>query len=155
MADGATSVPTRSTPRTDEATAQLRARELHGNDRTCRSLGIELDVAGPGHATVRMLVTETMTNGFGMAHGGYLFLLADAAFSFACNTHGPTTVAQGAQVTFLRPAAVGDELWAEAVERSRFGRAGLYDVTVRRADGTVIAEFRGHSQMISGRPGTA
>jgi acyl-CoA thioesterase len=138
--------------RTGPGSAQVRAQELHDNDPTCRNLGIELETAGPGYAQVRMRVADTMTNGFGMAHGGYLFLLADAAFSFACNTHGPTTVAQGAQVTFLRPAAVGDELIAEAVERSRYGRAGLYDVTVRRADGTIIAEFRGQSQMIATRP---
>ncbi len=129
-----------------------RARALHENDPTCQGLGIELHAAGPGTATVSMRVAETMANSFAMAHGGYLFLLADAAFSYACNSHGPTTVAQSAQVTFLRPAAVGDELFAEAVERSRYGRAGLYDVTVRRADGTVIAEFRGQSQMIAATP---
>ena len=134
--------------------AETRARELHANDPTCRSLGIELLAAGPGQATVRMRVTATMANGFGLAHGGFLFLLADAAFSFACNTHGATTVAQSAQVTFLRPAAVGDDLRAEATERSRYGRSGLYDVTVRRRDGTVIAEFRGQSQTIAApRPG--
>lgn len=80
--------------------------------------------------------------------GGYLFLLADVAFAYACNTRGATTVAQAAQVSFLRPAAAGDELVAEAVERSRFGANGIYDVTVRRADGKVIAEFRGQSRSL-------
>ncbi|MEU6084086.1 hydroxyphenylacetyl-CoA thioesterase PaaI [Streptomyces sp. NPDC047108] len=115
-------------------------------------LGITLKEAGPGRATVWMRVTDTMVNGHGTAHGGFLFLLADAAFAFACNTHGPATVAQGAQVTFLRPAHPGDELVAEAVERARYGRSGVYDVTVRRSDGVVIAEFRGQSQMLGGRP---
>ncbi|MEU6479378.1 hydroxyphenylacetyl-CoA thioesterase PaaI [Streptomyces sp. NPDC047017] len=115
-------------------------------------LGIELKDAGPGRATVWMRLSETMVNGHGTAHGGVLFLLADAAFAFACNTHGPVTVAQGAQITFLRPAEPGDELVAEAVERSRFGRGGLYDVTVRRSDGTVLAEFRGQSHMLARPP---
>lgn len=134
------------------AAAAARARELYATDLTCQTLGIDLGEVGPGYAEVRMRVAPTMVNGHGMAHGGYLFLLADAAFAFACNTHGPVTVAQGAQVTFLRPAAVDDELRAEAVERARFGRAGIYDVTVRRADGVVIAEFRGQSQMLATRP---
>ncbi|MFJ8647613.1 hydroxyphenylacetyl-CoA thioesterase PaaI [Streptomyces sp. NPDC093546] len=138
--------------RDPEFAARQRAEELYAKDRTCELLGIALKDAGPGRATVWMRVAETMVNGHGTAHGGFLFLLADAAFAFACNTHGPATVAQGAQVTFLRPAEVGDELVAEAVERARFGRGGVYDVTVRRSDGAVIAEFRGQSHTLGGRP---
>ncbi|MEV7357736.1 MULTISPECIES: hydroxyphenylacetyl-CoA thioesterase PaaI [unclassified Kitasatospora] len=133
----------------DPGTAALYAR-----DETCRLLGIALDEVSAGRAVTRMTVAATMVNGHGTAHGGFLFLLADAAFAFACNSHGPVTVAQAAQVVFLAPAAVGDELVAEAVERSRAGRGGVYDVTVRRADGKVIAEFRGQSVVIGGRPQT-
>ncbi|MFL6112585.1 MAG: hydroxyphenylacetyl-CoA thioesterase PaaI [Catenulispora sp.] len=122
-------------------------------DLTCQALGITLDEAAPGRAVLALRLTEQMVNGHGTAHGGYLFLLADAAFAYACNSHGPVAVAQTAQVTFLRPAGPGDELVAEAVERVRSGRTGLYDVTVRRPeDGAVIAEFRGQSVMLSGKP---
>jgi acyl-CoA thioesterase len=53
-------------------------------------------------------------------------------------------------VVFLGPADLGDELVAEAAERRRFGRSGIYDVTVRRdsPEGSVIAEFRGHSRTL-------
>jgi acyl-CoA thioesterase len=98
-----------------------------------------------------MRVAETMLNGHGIVHGGFVFLLADAAFAYACNTYGPVTVAQSAQVTFVQPAVVGDELIAEAVERARFGRNGIYDVTVSR-DGSIVAEFRGQSVMLAGKP---
>ncbi|MFF2073806.1 hydroxyphenylacetyl-CoA thioesterase PaaI [Kitasatospora sp. NPDC058162] len=134
------------------AAARRCAEAMYADDRTCQALGITIDQVGPGRATAHLKLADTMVNGHGTAHGGYLFLLADAAFAYACNTHGVATVAQAAQVTFLRPASVGDELAAEAVERSRFGRSGIYDVTVRRADGTVIAEFRGQSQSLPGQP---
>ncbi|AGZ42429.1 phenylacetic acid degradation protein PaaD [Actinoplanes friuliensis DSM 7358] len=99
-----------------------------------------------------MRVTAEMVNGHGTTHGGYVFLLADTAFACACNSHGPVTVAAGADVTFLRPTAEGDQLEAHARERSTSGRSGVYDVTVSR-DGDVIAEFRGRSRVISpGRP---
>ncbi|GAA1266263.1 hypothetical protein GCM10009665_64130 [Kitasatospora nipponensis] len=127
-----------------------RAREMYERDLTCKSLGIELLELATGRAVVRMRVAADMVNGHGGAHGGYLFLLADAAFAMACNTHGPVTVAQGAQVLFLRPVAPGQELTAEAVERGRYGRSGLYDVTVRDAEGRPVAEFRGQSAMLSG-----
>ncbi|MER7078689.1 acyl-CoA thioesterase [Saccharopolyspora kobensis] len=140
-------------PAADVRAAEL-ADALYAKDGTCRKLGISLHSARQGAATVGMRVTEEMTNGHGTGHGGFIFLLADAAFSFACNTHGPVTVAHSAQVTFLRPVAVGDELIAEAAERRRYGRSGIYDVIVRRADGEIVAEFRGQSQMLSGRPFT-
>lgn len=139
--------------------SRSRARELFAQDLTCHALGIRLGTVRPGRASVRMRVTAAMVNGHGTAHGGYLFLLADAAFAFACNTHGPVAVAQAAQITFMRPVQAGDELIAEAVERSRCGRVGVYDVTVRRcgrthagAEREIVAEFRGHSTLLaSGR----
>ncbi|WP_380284080.1 hydroxyphenylacetyl-CoA thioesterase PaaI [Kitasatospora purpeofusca] len=131
---------------------QPRMAALYERDRTCQGLGIALDEVSTGHAVMRMTIGPAMVNGHGIAHGGFLFLLADAAFSYACNSYGPVTVAQAAQVTFLAPAAVGDELTAEAVERTRAGRTGVYDVTVRNAAGKAIAEFRGQSVMLAGTP---
>ncbi len=138
---------------TTEPAAEARARALYDADRACQALGIRLDDVAPGRATVRMRVAEHMVNGLGTGHGGYLFLLADAAFSFAANTYEPVAVAQAAQVTFLQPVAVGDELVAEATERARRGLSGIYDVTVR-AGTAVVAEFRGHSVLLPGRTRT-
>ncbi|MFC9130758.1 hydroxyphenylacetyl-CoA thioesterase PaaI [Streptomyces sp. NPDC057099] len=116
-------------------------------DQASRGLGVELLEQGEGTAVLRMTVTPGMVNGHGIAHGGYDFLLADSAFACACNSHGPVTVAAGADVTFVAPAYEGDVLVARAEERTRFGRSGLYDVSVLRGD-EVIAEFRGRSRTI-------
>ncbi len=91
-----------------------------------------------------MTVRDDMVNGHAIAHGGLIFTLADTAFACACNSFGPVTVAASADIVFVAPARAGDVLVAEAALRTRFGRAGLYDVTVRRG-GEVIAEFRGRS----------
>ena len=127
-----------------------QARELWSGDRASRALGIELEDAGPGRATVRMTVTDAMLNGHDICHGGYLFLLADSAFTFACNSHGSPVVAQGADVAFLAAVREGDDLVATAVERALQGRSGLYDVTVRRGD-DVVLEFRGRSRALPPR----
>jgi acyl-CoA thioesterase len=132
--------------------ARSQAEQLLARDLTCRTLGIELDWATAGRADVLMRVTDLMVNGHGIAHGGYLFLLADAAFAFASNTYGPAAVAQSAQITFLQPVEAGESLRAEGRERTRQGRIGVYDVTVRRADGAIVAEFRGQSLLLAGAP---
>ncbi|MET7935577.1 hydroxyphenylacetyl-CoA thioesterase PaaI [Streptomyces sp. NPDC005322] len=131
-------------------TAAGPAEEMFAADEASRGLGIELLETGDGSAVLRMSVTASMVNGHGIAHGGYVFLLADTAFACACNSHGPVTVAAGADITFVAPAREGDVLVATARERTRFGRSGIYDVTVVRGD-EVIAEFRGRSRTTSGR----
>jgi acyl-CoA thioesterase len=131
---------------TPDELARACADAMAANDLASREVGIEVRDVGPGCATARMRVAPTMANGHGMCHGGYVFLLADTAFAYACNTYGDVTVAAGCDIVFAAPATVGDELTAEVVERARFGRNGIFDVTVRRADGELIAEMRGRSR---------
>lgn len=132
--------------------ALTAAHAMFDRDTASKSLGIELLEAENGQATARMRVTGEMVNGHAVTHGGYVFLLADTAFACACNSHGPVTVAAGADIAFLRPTTAGDVLTACAVERVTNGRSGIYDVTVTR-DGEVVAEFRGRSRTIGeGRP---
>ena len=126
-----------------EALAGVRG--MFAADRASRGLGIEVTGLSVGQATAVMSVTAQMLNGHGSCHGGYVFLLADTAFSLACNSYGMVTVAAGADITFVAPVREGDQLQAHAQERTRFGRRGIFDVTVRRDDGGVVAEFRGHS----------
>src|SRR5947208_16392141 len=124
---------------------------MYAADLASRHLGIEISDVEPGRATASMTVREDMVNGHGICHGGFVFTLADTAFAFACNTYDERTVAAGADVTFLEPVASGDRLVARATERARRGRSGVYDVTVTRADGVAVAEFRGRSRSL-GRP---
>jgi acyl-CoA thioesterase len=132
--------------------AKRGAAAMWESDRASRELGIEVADVSAGRAVARLTVTSSMVNGHAIAHGGYLFLLADTAFAFACNTYGQVTVARSADITFVAPAHEGDELEAVALERHREGRNGIYDVTVRRrASGEVVAEFRGHSRQLSTR----
>jgi acyl-CoA thioesterase len=139
-------------PDDDLDLARRCAEAMYSRDRASQALGIGIADVAPGRATATMTVTDTMVNGHDIAHGGYVFTLADTAFAFACNTYGSVTVAAGADISFVAPARLGDELRATAVERHRAGRSGLYDVTVRRAsDGGVVAEFRGRSRDL-GRP---
>jgi acyl-CoA thioesterase len=128
--------------------ARRCAEKMYAADRSSRHLGIEISDVAAGRARATMMVADTMVNGHGIAHGGYVFLLADTAFAFACNTYEIATVAAAADVVFVAPARAGDRLVAEAAERVRYGRSGVYDVTVRRDGGEVVAEFRGNSRAL-------
>ncbi len=138
-------------PLTDpDEIARRSAEVMLGDDRASAAAGIALVEVAPGRATVTMTVRPDMVNGHDIAHGGFVFLLADTAFAVACNSYGQSTVAAGCDIVFVDAARAGDELTAVAEERHRAGRSGLYDVSVRRADGSVVAELRGRSRTIAG-----
>lgn len=132
-----------------DAVARAAADAMWAGDPASRGLGMELVAVGPGYAIMAMEVTAAMTNGHDMAHGGFIFALADSAFAFACNSRGPKAVAQHCAITFLRPGRRGERLVASAHEVAREGRSGIYDINVA-VDGETVAEFRGHSRTIGG-----
>ncbi len=124
---------------------------MWAEDSASKGLGMRLEDVGPGRARLSLVVTEAMVNGHGICHGGFIFSLADSAMAFACNSYGEHAVAQHCAITFVRPGRLGETLTAEAVERTRSGRSGIYDVRVSGAGGDVVAEFRGHSRTTGGR----
>jgi acyl-CoA thioesterase len=139
------------TERASEDVAARTAEAMERADAAGRGAGVRLLDVGPGRARVGMAVAERHVNGHGICHGGYLFLLADAALAYASNSYGTSAVASGADIAFLRPVPLGAELVAEAVERARAGRSGLYDVTIHSGE-LVVAEFRGRTRQVPGLP---
>ena len=140
----------RGGPDDDQATAEAVRAQMFGRDRAAQALGIAVEAIGRGSATCRMQVREDMLNGHATCHGGLIFTLADTAFAYACNAHNRSTVALGCQISFIAPARAGDVLVAAGREQSRGARTGVYDVEVRRADGAIVALFRGQAYEVRG-----
>jgi acyl-CoA thioesterase len=133
-----------------QALAELAGRTMFERDPASQALGMALDEIRPGYARMTMTVRADMLNGHATCHGGYIFMLADSAFAFACNSHNLSTVGAGCTIDYLAPGRAGDVLVAEATEQALQGKTGVYDVTVKTADGRTIALFRGKSHRISG-----
>ncbi len=134
-----------------QALAEAAAAAMLAGDRASRALGLRLLEVSPGRAVLAMTVREDMVNGHGICHGGLIFTLADSAFALACNSRNHVTLAQAADIVFVSPARLGETLVATAVERTSFGRNGVYDVSVRReGEDAVVAEFRGRSREVAG-----
>jgi acyl-CoA thioesterase len=129
--------------------ARACAEAMWRDDDASRGLGMEILEIKAGYARLAMTIKPNMVNGHGIAHGGFIFTLADSAFAFACNSHNERTVAAHGNISFIRPGKLGDRLVASAREISRSGRSGIYDISVS-ADGTTVAELRGHSRTIGG-----
>ena len=123
---------------------------MWAEDTARQGLGMQLEAVGPGTARMAMPVRDGMVNGHGMCHGGFIFTLADSTFAFACNSYNLQTVAAGCTIEFLAPAREGEVLQADAIEQSRSGKTGVYDVVATNPEGKKIALMRGKSHQISG-----
>jgi acyl-CoA thioesterase len=125
--------------------ARRCAALLMSNDRSSQALGIAVEIPRVGSAVATMHVREDMVNGLDVMHGGLIFALADTAFAFACNAYDELTLAAGAEIEFLRPGRLGDELLATAREDYRGRRRSYYTVEVRNQRDELVALFRGRS----------
>jgi acyl-CoA thioesterase len=125
--------------------AKRCAERMYLQDAASRALGISIDIPAAGCAIARMSVRDDMVNGFDVCHGGLVFTLADTAFAFACNAFDELTYAAAANIDFLRPGVLGDDLEATAREDYRGSKSGFYTVEVRNQRDELVAMFRGRS----------
>jgi len=128
-----------------QALAERVGLAMMAEDAASRGLGMQVEAMGPGYARLSMRVRPDMLNGFKICHGGFITLLADSAFAFACNSNNELTLAAGIVVDFVAPAGEGELLVAEAKEVVLTGRTGVYDVTVTSETRQIVALLRGRS----------
>ncbi len=122
---------------------------MMGKDHFSQWLGIIVDEYREGYCRLHFTIRQEMLNGFGIVHGGALFSAADSAFAFACNSHGPLTVALDANISFAKAATTGAVITVEAQEMHRGNRTGFYDITLTNERNEMIAIFKGTSYTTS------
>jgi acyl-CoA thioesterase len=135
---------------TPDELASRVARHMLAAEGTGPAWGIKIEEAREDYARVSMVVRADMLNGHGFAHGGMIFALADTAFAYVCNGANHASMAAQASIVFLDKVQEGETLIAEAEEVAREGRAGVTRVSIRTADGRIIAEFTGYSRTLGG-----
>lgn len=113
------------------------------SDAFSQWLGIEILKTGPGICELKMTVRQEMTNGFGIAHGGITYSLADSALAFASNAHGTQAVSIETSISHTRPVKIGDVLLATAEEKNNSRKFGIYEIKITNQDQKVVALFKG------------
>ncbi|MGB0177436.1 MAG: hydroxyphenylacetyl-CoA thioesterase PaaI, partial [Owenweeksia sp.] len=117
--------------------------QMYTNDAFSIWLGIERLEEGAGYCRLRMKVREEMTNGFGIAHGGITYSLADSALAFASNSYGTQSVSIETSISHMRPVKTGDVITAEARELNKSRRLAIYEVQITNQNNEVVAHFKG------------
>jgi len=92
-------------------------------------LGLVLEEADVGRATVSIRIVDALMNAHGGAHGGAVWTLADMAFGAAGFYEGPMLTV-GSDLSFIRPALHGSTLWATGRELTRKGKTGVFEIVI-------------------------
>lgn len=127
----------------DKQIAEKVVAAMYDNDAFSQWLGIERVLVQQGHCIIRMTVRKEMLNGFGIAHGGITYSLADSAFAFACNSHGRKSVSVETSISHTLSLKEGDVIIAEARELHVSNKIGVYQIDVTNQDGKIVALFKG------------
>ena len=117
--------------------------EMMKNDLFSQWLGIEILEEGPGFCKLKMMIRPEMCNGFNIAHGGITYSFADSALAFASNSHGQQAVSIETSISHLKTLTTNDVIMATAVERKRGKSIGIYEITVEKENGGLVALFKG------------
>jgi acyl-CoA thioesterase len=128
---------------TNNEQAQKVVDHMMNHDGFSKWLGIDVLEVREGYSKIKMLVRQEMVNGFGIAHGGIAFSLADSAFAFACNNRNNLSVALDTNITFTKAVNIGDTLFAEATEMHNGRSTGLYLIHLTNQKNEAVALFKG------------
>lgn len=118
-------------------------QKMMDHDGFSQWLGIRVLDVRLGYCKLEMTITKEMLNGFGFAHGGIAYSLADSCFAFASNSYGTHAVSIETSINHLKPVSLGDTLTAIAEESNRTRKTGLYLITITNQSGTKVALFKG------------
>ena len=115
---------------------------MYSKDYFSQWLGIERVKVEPGQCVLKMQIRKEMLNGFGIAHGGIAYSLADTALAFASNSHGRKSLSIETSISHTESLKEGDMIIATAKEMNLSNKLGIYYITITR-DGKTIALFKG------------
>ena len=116
---------------------------MYNNDPFSKLLGMELLEINEGFCKLQMKVSNDMLNGFGIAHGGITYSLADSALAFASNSRGIQSVSIETSINHLSKVVEGDTLTAISEEKNLTGRTALYLINIINQNNQAVALFKG------------
>jgi acyl-CoA thioesterase len=123
--------------------AEEVVNKMYENDSFSQWLGIERVKIEEGSALLKMVIKKEMTNGFGIAHGGIIFSLADSSLAFASNSYGRRSVSIEASISWTESLKEGDVVIATAQKVSLSNKVGIFDVEIKTDQGNLVGVFRG------------
>jgi len=132
----------RSTWNQDKAEHIIQKLML-SNDAFSQWMGIEVVEISPITVILSMVITEEMTNGFGIAHGGIIYSVCDSALAFASNAYGRQAVSIETSISHLKPLKIGNRVTVTSYTKRISGTLGHFEVLAHDQTNALVGIFKG------------
>lgn len=103
---------------------------MMANDFFSQWLGIKILEQKQGNCKLSMVIRKDMLNGFGIAHGGITYSLADSALAFSSNSKGRKSVSIETSISHVISLKENDEIIAEACCETETEKLGHYKINI-------------------------
>jgi acyl-CoA thioesterase len=123
----------------NEEPGMAREEKIFVEDRFAALLGIEVEEASEDVSRVTAVVREEHLNRHNIAHGGFVFTLADAAFALTVNARSDAVAVQWSLSQF-RSGTLGERLTAECRLLHGGRRLRVVELVVSNDQGRVLAK---------------
>lgn len=117
--------------------------QMFAQDAFSQWLGIQIEEVDAGKVILKMTIRAEMTNGFGIAHGGITYALADSALAFAANGYGRHSMSIETSITHLTAVKAGDVIRAVTTEESLTHKIGVYSIALTNQLDKKVGIFKG------------
>jgi acyl-CoA thioesterase len=120
-------------------------QKMYDEDYFSQWLGIKIVESKIGSSKLSLNIRKEMLNGFGIAHGGITYSLADSALAFTSNSNGIKSVSIETSISHLISLKEGDEIMAVATCETETEKLGHYKivVTLKNNPEKIVALFKG------------
>jgi acyl-CoA thioesterase len=116
-----------------------RIRQMIENDRFVKLFGIEVEEASESFSRVSATVEDQFLNFHSVAHGGFVFALADVAFAVTVNAVSDAVAVQWSLSQF-RGGRLGEKVTAECRLLHGGRRLRVVELLVINSEGKTIAK---------------
>ncbi|MGZ4041862.1 MAG: hotdog fold thioesterase [Bacteroidia bacterium] len=108
-------------------------------------LGINVIKIKKGYCKLTAKVRKETLNGFGIAHGGFTYSVADSALAFSSNAGGRKSVSIETSISHIISLEENDEITAEAICETETEKLGHYKISVYLSNDPkkIVALFKG------------
>ncbi len=107
-------------------------------DKLAQTLKFKKIENSKGYALISAKAELAFLNGVNIAHGGFLFSLADYASAVAVNTDNIVAISSNSVINFINPCPQDAELLATAKVSYQNAKTAMCDVSVSSLDGSVV-----------------
>lgn len=116
---------------------------MMNSDLFSQWLGIKIIEIKLGKCILETKVNKEMLNGFGIAHGGITYSLADTCLAFAANSHGHLALSIDTNIKHLKKVENGDVLKATSRLTNKTENNQEYQILITNHLEEVVADFYG------------